>query len=201
MPVQPPQIGSIDVNTGMRLRVRKAAAAIRAGGIVAYPTEAVYGLGCDPSDPDAVLRLCTLKQRPVSAGLILIAAAPEQLDGWIWPGPLEWARLVRKTEHAVTWVVTAARDCPHWITGGRSSVAVRITRHPVASALCTQTGMPLVSTSANRRSRPPARSALGARRLFGTDIEAVVAGPTGMARRPSEIRNAQTGRILRPGGS
>lgn len=182
------------------MRVREAAAALRAGGIVAYPTEAVYGLGCDPSDHDAVERLCALKQRPVGAGLILIAADPAQLDGWVAPRDTEFARLSRKTGRVVTWVVTAADTCPYWITGGRDGVAVRITRHPVAAALCTAAGIPLVSTSANRRARPPARTALEVRRRFGSKIALVLAGRTGPQRQPSEIRDARTGRTLRAGG-
>ncbi|MBT8441901.1 MAG: Sua5/YciO/YrdC/YwlC family protein [Gammaproteobacteria bacterium] len=121
------------------MKIRRAADVIRAGGIVAYPTEAVYGLGCDPDDADAVRRILALKRRPESAGVILIAADPTQLAGWIAPTGAEADRLAAGDEGA-TWVVTAAASAPTWITGGRDTIAVRITRYPVAAALCRAAG-------------------------------------------------------------
>ena len=184
-------------------RLRQAAAVIHAGGVLAYPTEGVYGLGCRPDDARAVHRLLELKQRPVSAGLILIAADWEQLEGWIEPTPAELRRL-RSAENTagsqpITWVVQAGVRAPAWITGGRPLVAVRVTGHPVAAGLCLASGLPLVSTSANRRGKPPARSALGARLRFGTQLDLVVGGATGGCRGPSEIRSAGTGVVLRRG--
>jgi len=178
------------------LKIRHAADVIRAGGVVAYPTEAVYGLGCDPGDRNAVNRILALKQRSGALGLILIAADARQLAGWIDPTETESRQMVGGAE-GVTWVVTAGRLTPRWITGGRPTVATRITRHPTAAALCRAAEMPIVSTSANRGGCPPARDALGARRAFGSDIDYVLTGPTGGRARPSEIRDARSGAILR----
>jgi L-threonylcarbamoyladenylate synthase len=180
------------------LKIRQAAIVVRSGGVVAYPTEGVYGLGCDPGDGDAVARILEMKRRPASAGLILIAVDARQLHGWIAPGAEERRRIAEGAD-GITWVVTATRDTPDWITGGRATVAVRVTRHPVAAALCAAAHTPLVSTSANRRGCPPALTALAARRTFGTDIDCVLAGPTGGRGRPSEIRDARTGATLRGG--
>jgi len=180
------------------LKIRQAAIVVRSGGVVAYPTEGVYGLGCDPGDGDAVARILVMKRRPESAGLILIAADARQLDEWIAPGADERRRIANGAD-GITWVVTAAPATPEWITGGRPSVAVRVTRHPVAAALCAAAQTPLVSTSANRRGCPPALTALAARRTFGAEIDCVLAGPTGGRGVPSEIRDARTGETLRPG--
>jgi L-threonylcarbamoyladenylate synthase len=180
-------------------RLRHAAAVLHAGGLIAYPTEGVYGLGCRPDDSRAVQRLLALKQRPVSAGLILIAASLGQLTDWIEPTAREIRQLTATPAGPVTWLVTAGPLTPEWITGGRPKVAVRVTGHPVAACLCRAAGLPLVSTSANRRGKPPARSALGARLRFGAQLDLVVGGATGGAAGPTEIRDATSGRVLRAG--
>lgn len=180
-------------------RLRHAAGVLHAGGVIAYPTEGVYGLGCRPDDGRAVHHLLELKQRPVSAGLILIAASLEQLTDWIEPTPRERRRLAAPDRNPVTWLVTAGPLTPEWITGGRPTVAIRVTRHPVAAGLCVASGLPLVSTSANRRGKPPARSALGARLRFGRHLDLVVGGTTGGAAGPTEIREAASGRVIRAG--
>jgi L-threonylcarbamoyladenylate synthase len=180
-----------------RAALSRAAAVIREGGLVAYPTEAVYGLGCDPGNRAAVRRLCQLKQRPRRAGLILLVAELEQLAGWVDPDRTELRALTSDTDTPITWIVRAGPLAAEWITGGRRDVAVRISRHALASALCREIGIPLVSTSANRRGRPPARHVLAVRTWFGRDLDFVLGGPTGGRPRPSEIRVAANGQRLR----
>ncbi len=180
--------------------LQRARTVLLAGGVIGYPTEGVYGLGCDPQQEAAVRRLCALKQRPLRAGLILIASDPLQLGGYIAPDDRALARrLADRQERAITWIVRAGPLAGPWITGGRDRVAVRITAHPLAGALCAVAGMPLVSTSANRRGRPPARKALQLRHWFGAELDLVLPGPVGAAGGPSEIREADSGRIIRPG--
>jgi len=175
-----------------------ACRALAAGGIVAYPTEAVFGLGCDPGDPEAVARLLALKGRPEEKGLILIADRLDSLERWLaplddtlrarveptWPGP-------------VTWLLPAAADCPYVLRGDHDTLAVRVTAHPVASALCRAWGGALVSTSANRAGEPPAPDAAAVERLFGTAVACVVPGAVGPLDRPTPIRDARTGATLR----
>jgi L-threonylcarbamoyladenylate synthase len=177
-----------------------AAHAIRIGGVVAYPTEAVFGLGCDPLNETAVDRLLALKQRPRDKGLILIAAEFAQLECFLkpldgaamqhimstWPGP-------------VTWLMPAYNHVPNWLRGQSGKVAVRITAHPVASELCRRAGCAIVSTSANVSGQAPARSADAVRRMFGAEIDFVLDGPLGDSDRPTEIRDAITGKVVRPG--
>ncbi len=180
-------------------QLRRAARLLRAGGVLAYPTEAVFGLGCDPACEQAVERILAIKGRNARSGFILIAASAGQLEGWIAPTPAERRRLASVTAGPVTWIVTAGPRAGDLITGGRPTVAVRVTAHPVAAALCRAAGMPLVSTSANLHGRPPARSALAVRRQLGPRLDLVVAGATGGRARPTEIRDAGTGAVLRRG--
>jgi len=178
--------------------LRRASAAIRAGGVVAYPTEAVYGLGCDPQQLEAVRNLLALKRRAPKKGLILIAADYQQIRPYLdidaaterqlkasWPGP-------------VTWVVPAAVGVSPLLTGGRDRLAVRVTAHPVAAALCRRCDTALVSTSANLSGRQAARSAFAVRRVFNGLIDYLLPGSVGGLAGPTEIRDVLTGAVLRP---
>ena len=182
------------------LAIRRAGAAIRAGGVVAYPTEAVWGLGCDPLNAEAVARILALKERPASMGLILIAADAGQLEPWIEPvsGDVR-SRIAATWPGPVTWVLPAQSWVPAWLHGGRGSLAVRVTAHAQAAALCRETGFAIVSTSANRSGHPPARTIAQVRRWFGDELDLILGGATGGLDRPSEIRDAATGRPLRSG--
>lgn len=176
----------------------EAAAFVRAGAVVAYPTEGVWGLGCDPRNRAAVERILELKGRPTDKGLILLAASETQLAPFVAPFTPEIAARVRPTwPGPVTWIVAAAKDCPEWLTGGRATIAVRVTTHPVAAELARAAGTALVSTSANLSDDLPARSAVEVRRLFGKALDAVVEGALGDCAGPTEIRDAASGRILR----
>lgn len=181
-----------------RWPLKQAARAVSAGGVIAYPTEGVYGLGCDPANAAAVLRLLHLKRRPLAKGLILIAAdleqllpyiadpTPEQLQciGSSWPGP-------------VTWLLPVRATTPTWLSGAHDTLAVRVTQHPVAAALCRACNGPLVSTSANRHGLKPARTALQVRRQFPTELNAIVHGTASYCSGPTEIRDARNGAIIR----
>lgn len=180
-------------------RLREAARCIDGGGIVAYPTEAVYGLGCDPYNAAAAVRLLELKQRPIDQGLILIGARKRHIAPFVASlGKSMRARIDKTWPGPYTWLLPAAPDTPYWIRGDHQTVAVRITAHPIAAALCDAVGGALVSTSANRHGRAPARSALQARLQFGGHIDCIVCGAVGPQRRPTEIRDATSGRIVRP---
>jgi L-threonylcarbamoyladenylate synthase len=180
------------------LQYRHAAKILEAGGVIAYPTEGVYGLGCLPDDPEAVARLLDIKGRKVTAGFILIAPHEALLGEWIAPTATEYERLQSRWEYPVTWIVTAARATPEYLTGGRNTVAVRISDHPVVAGLCYAVGSALISTSANRSGRPAARHLLGVRKQLGRALDLVVPGALGRHEGPSEIRMAQDNRVIRP---
>lgn len=164
---------------------------------MAYPTEAVYGLGCDPLNRAAVEGLLAIKQRPVEKGLILIASRFGQLSPFLEPQPPELQQqLDASWPGPVTWLVPANPATPHWLRGKHHSLAVRVTAHPLAAALCEAFGGAIVSTSANPAGRPPARSALQARlRCPGVDL--IVQGSTGRLARPTPIRDLISGKVLR----
>lgn len=179
-------------------QLRRAARCLREGGIVAYPTEAVWGLGCDPFNADACLRLLALKQRDIRKGMILIAADWAPFAGLVHDpeGEIE-ARVQQPTDMATTWLVPASPGVPEWITGGTGRVAVRITRHPLAAAFCRVAGSCIVSTSANISGRRPARTALEVRCQFGHQLDGLLPGATGGADRPSQLIDVLDGRVLR----
>lgn len=181
-----------------RWHIKLAALTIQGGGIVAYPTEAVYGLGCDPDNAEAVQRLLTLKQRPMHQGLILIAARFEQLHAYLRPLTSELReRVIPTWPGPVTWLLPARPETPPWLRGRHQTLAVRVTAHPLAAALCEAAGTPLVSTSANLSGRPPARNALGVRRIFGDQLDYILPGESGGLDKPTEIRDGLTGRQIR----
>jgi L-threonylcarbamoyladenylate synthase len=175
----------------------KIARLLHSGGVIAYPTEGVFGLGCAPDDAEAVMHILNIKDRKLSAGLILISPNLELLAPWIAPTSVELKKLQTKTAKPVTWIVTARPDTPDWLTGGRDTLAVRISNHPVVSGMCLAAGMPLVSTSANRSGHAPARTTLAARKWFGNEVDAVVPGALCNAAGASEIRVAQSDQLLR----
>jgi L-threonylcarbamoyladenylate synthase len=163
------------------------------GGVIAYPTESCYGLGCDPRSARAVARILRLKGRPKNKGLILIGSAPAQFARYLaeppgawpeyWPGPY-------------TLLLKAARHCPRWLTGRHDKLAVRVTAHPAAAGLCHALGMALVSTSANRSGKVMLKTAAACRRAFGHRV-LVLEGRIGKRRRPSTIIDPATGHWLR----
>lgn len=187
-------------NAPTRAAVARSARVLRTGGIVAYPTEGVYGLGCLPDDAAAVERLLALKGRDADQGLIVIGARFDQIEPFLAPiTPAQRAQLDATWPGPVTWVVPANERTPRWLTGGRDTIAVRVTAHPIAAALCEAADSALVSTSANRHGRPPARTALAVRRAFGDDVDDVLAGECGPLAGPTEIRDLASGRVLRAG--
>lgn len=183
--------------TPSSVALRRIGALIQAGGIGAYPTEGVYGLGCDPLNEQAIARVIALKGRADNKGLIVIAASQRQLDPLVaWPEDFT----LQADPRPVTWVVPAAEGLPPLLTGGRETIAVRVTNHPPVIALCNAAGMALVSTSANRSGRPACRYDWQIRKQFRHDVEWILPAKLGNQRGPSEIREAATGRVLRPAG-
>jgi len=178
-------------------QLHEAIRTLRAGGVIAYPTETVYGLGCDPYSAASVLHLLALKQRRIEQGVILVASDLAQLQPFLQPlSAAVGRRIGRPAAPPVTWVVPCRPETPYWLTGEHESLAVRITTHPLARALCEGLQCPLVSTSANLHGKQPATSALAVRRAFGSRLDAIVHGDCGTGR-PSSVRDALTGRILR----
>ena len=179
-------------------RYRRAVATLRAGGIVAYPTESVYGLGCDPWDRAAVARVFAVKRRPVRKRCIVIAANPSQLERLVDVHAIRFSRFASRYWPGPVTLVAPARDgSPAWLVDADGTVAVRVTNHPVARGLCASFRGPLISTSANRNARPPARDALRVRAAFGAEIDWYVAGRVGGLATPTRIIDIRDGRTIR----
>lgn len=169
-------------------------------GVIAYPTEAVFGLGCHPKSETAVNTILQLKKRSVDKGLILIASNYSQLVEFVddkaipferrpdifssWPGP-------------VTWLLPKSVNAPYWITGESDFIAVRVTAHPIVCQMCNELGMPLVSTSANPATLAPALNAFEVKTYFGQKVH-IIDRSVGTSGTPSQIKHSMTGDIVRP---
>jgi L-threonylcarbamoyladenylate synthase len=181
-----------------RHKLHLAVRCIQSGGILAYPTEAVYGLGCDPWNGEAVRRLLAIKRRPEHKGLILIAADFVQLEPFVQPLDATRMQTVLATwPGPVTWLLPARGETPGWLTGRHGSLAVRVTAHRIAASLCRSAGSALVSTSANISDRPPAHTPLQVRLALGARVDLILAGRCGTRGRPSTIRDGRTGAVIR----
>ena len=177
-----------------------AAALLRRGGVLAYPTEAVFGLGCDPHDRAAFERLFALKQRRSTQGALLIAADFSQIERYIdltavpdavlqqvhasWPSP-----------H--TWIFPRSAEVPDWVAGSHAGIALRVTAHAPAAALCRAYSSALVSTSSNPHGQPPARAADVVAQYFGDALDGLLKAPLGGQQSPTVIRDALSGAIIR----
>ncbi len=178
-------------------RVNLISACLAEGGVIAYPTEGVWGLGCLPESAEAVARILRLKRRSWEQGLLLVAADISQFEDYLvgldddmrgelennWPG-------------AVTYLLPDNGAAPRWVIGNNSTVGLRVSDHPVVCALCESVG-PLVSTSANVTGHPAALTSLQVRQYFGDDIDQMVPGQLGRSDGPSVIRHLETGEKIR----
>lgn len=180
----------------------QALSALQQGEVIAYPTEGVFGVGCDPDSPQAIQKLLMLKQRPVEKGLILIAASYQQLLPYIdesqlsqeqletvkasWPGPY-------------TWIMPASDKVSHWVSGQFDTIAVRVTDHPLVQKMCLALGKPLTSTSANLSGFPPCLTTQEVQAQLGDRLLVILHGETSGRDKPSEIRDAKTLKVLRQG--
>jgi len=186
--------------SAFKVRARGLRHFLKNSGVIAYPTESIFGLGCDPSNRKAVQRILRIKGRPQRKGLILIADQLASLTSYL--APLSTAQIERMqaswADHTKphTWLVPTAASCPKWLTGSHKTIAVRVTKHPLTSLICKNTGMALVSTSANRSGCQPAKTTRQCHALFHKQVR-ILDGLTGGAKKPSTIQDLSSGRILR----
>ena len=179
-------------------KIDSAVAALNSGGVIAYPTEYCFGLGCNPEDQIAVQRLLKIKQRQPDQGVILIASSTAQVEEYVdlqasphlsnildsWPGP-----------H--TWVLPARKKASPWVKGKHAGVAVRVTNNSICKALCSQYGGAIVSTSANRHGQPALLDAKSVVAEMGDELSYVIDELVGGAQSPSSIKDGLTGQQLR----
>lgn len=185
-------------------KIEQAVEVLRQGGILAYPTEAVYGLGCDPKNLSAVKKLLRLKQREKEKGLILIASNLEQLKSYIQP--LEknienklldsWSASADQSG-AITWLVPVKKEVSVYLKGRFDTLAIRVSNHPVVKELCESFNGAIVSSSANMSKQESARTAGQVKQIFANKIDFILEGETNLNAQPSEIRDALTDKIIR----
>ncbi len=171
---------------------------LKHGGVIAYPTESVFGLGCDPRNRRAVQRILRIKGRPQRKGLILLADRLSRIQSYLAPvSATQQAQLAASWPGPHTWLIPAAPDCPRWLTGRHRTLATRITAHAQSAGIAKSSAMAIVSTSANRSGHQPVKTTRECYRRFGGQVR-VLPGMTGGARKPSTIQDLASGKILRP---
>ena len=175
-----------------------AAKILRSGGVIAYPTEGVFGLGCLPSKELAIKRILTIKNRDASKGLILIANDAKQLDPWIkLPNNISLPKPVDK--YPVTWIVPYSAKISKLVTGKNEGVAIRLTANRIVQSICSSVESAIISTSANLSGQSIVKNQTELKEKFAGLVDFIVPGNCGPALGPSEIRNLKTGQILRHG--
>jgi L-threonylcarbamoyladenylate synthase len=177
--------------------INTAVQQLKAGKVIAYPTEAVYGLGCEPLNEQAVMQLLAIKQRPIEKGLILIAASLEQLESYLILTDDNRAKMTQPCSEPTTWVVPSQTHVPKWLTGSHNTLAVRITTHPIAQQLCASYGGAIVSTSANATTEPAMRTAAEVRSAFVDSDIFILDGKVGELARETAIYDIVSGKKLR----
>ena len=165
------------------------------GGVIAYPTEAIYGFGCDPDNEQAVLKLLDIKKRPANKGLILVAARFDQVEKYLKPLSSEQYDFTLPSE--TTYIFPALESAPKWLTGDFDSLAIRISKHPLVNALCTEFDSAVVSTSANLSGEEPAETSKEIENKFNHTVDAVLDGKVGSALKPSTIFDTVSGKVIR----
>ena len=181
----------------IQVNARALAAHLKRGGVIAYPTESCYGLGCDPSNRKAVRRILRLKRRPQHKGLILIASSYRQVERYLQPlTPAGQHKLQADGAQAITYLMPVKPSCPRWLRGKHDTLAIRMTAHPYAQRLCRSAGSALVSTSANRGGMRATKTFAECQRIFGKSVW-VLRGKVGTRKRQSTIKMWGGDRILR----
>ena len=185
------------MNSQENTHIKKASEIMLNGGVIAYPTEGVFGLGCIPLNSEAVHRILKIKKRNVSAGLIVIASYFDQISDWVEISKEGVERILNEPD-IVTWIVNKTDKVPSWVSGNHNSIAIRITKHPIASALCEVSDSPLISTSANISGEEPPVDETELRDNFGNIVDYIVPGKCNLKKGSSMIKILKNDEIIRP---
>ena len=177
-------------------QIRHAASVIQQGGIISCPTDTIYGLSCDPYNPQAIERLFAIKRRPRGKSMILLAHARRHVETLIdmqqLPDGFDWC-----TQQPTTWVMPASRHCPHWLRRRDNTLAVRLTTYPLIIRLCGQLDSAIISTSANFAGMPPVCDKLALRRFFQPQLDAMLFSDINGTGKPSTIKHFRDNTVIR----
>lgn len=170
------------------------------GDIIAYPSESVYALGCDPNNELAVRRLLAIKRRPENKGFILVGSSFSDFESFVEPvSPAAMAQVESTWPGPVTWVFPKGSSVSSLVSGDFPSLAIRVSAYPFVRKLCLAFGGPIISTSANINGHPPARDVRTVELIFGKIIDVIWPAPVGGLLKPTPILNAITGDVIRQG--
>ena len=175
--------------------LQQAVISLKAGGVIAYPTEGVWGLGCLWTDEAAINEILRLKQRPLEKGMIVLCSQLSDIERFLLPlSPAHLQQIAQEYPHPVTWILPCKLSVPESVRGQHTSIAVRFSRHPLVQALCAQVG-PIISTSANPAGLAAAMSILDVRHYFHDQLSYILPGELGGYSKPSEIRTLDGQRV------
>ena len=169
---------------------------MKKGGVVAYPTEGVFGFGCLPNNPEAIFRILSIKNRNPDMGLIIIASDLSQIQAWASLDNVDIKKMKAEKNH-VTWLIEKTKNTPYWLSGKHSTIAIRLTKHPTVRALCNNLNSALISTSANISGKQTPKNSLILRRVFRNIVDYIVPGHCFKNTSASTIKNIKTGEVLR----
>ena len=167
------------------------------GGVIAYPTESVFGLGCDPSNEQAIKKILEIKKRPLEMGLVLLAPNIEIVSGWVNMNNKQLKLFSTPTPRPTTYIVPASDSAPQWLAV-KNTLAIRLSNDPFITNICGMMGFPIVSTSANLHGEKPCRSADEVEKIMGSQLDYIVFKPTGPFNNPSTIIDLSSGKTIRP---
>lgn len=176
--------------------IRLAAQQIKYGGIIAYPTDTIYGLGCDPYNIEAVENLNLIKQRPLNKQFILLAGQFNQIAPLIIVNS-EQKKLVEDTTESISWIADASSTAPSWLIGKTNTLTVRISQNEIVKKLCNALGHAIISTSANLSGKLPATNSLTIRKYFGARLNHSLATNKKLKAKPSKIIRLCDNRVIR----
>lgn len=183
--------------------LEQAIETLKTGNVLAYPTEAVWGLGCDPNQEQAFNKILQLKQRPIEKGVILLSESIERIEDLLAPLDTTIREQIiaswqphTASQRATTWLLPISDAIPAWIYGQHDRVAIRVTQHPLCKQLCEAFDGLVVSTSANPAGLAPAINAQEVLNYFGHQVQ-ILHGNVGQSPKPSRILDAVTGEVIR----
>jgi len=166
--------------------IRHAAHIIRHGGVIAYPTDTIYGLGCDPYDPDAVEKINRIKQRPLNKQFILLAGHLDQIKSLIRI-TAEQEKIISQNDEPTSWIIEATSEAPPWLTDKKNTLTIRICKQSDVKKLCHALGHAIISTSANISGKRPAKNALELHKYFQHSVDKILLSDKQHAGKASKI--------------
>ena len=181
------------------IKLQKTISCLQQDKIVALPTESVFGLSCRV-DKTCMQKLLKLKQRDAKKGFILLGGSWAQLAHYVDEGFLTSQHIkmiVTPQKKAITWVVPASDDAPELLTGGRETIAIRLTSDPFLKGICNTLEEAIISTSANIANAQPAKDSSQVNQYFPMGIDYIYEGGIMNNNPPSKIIELLSGRVLR----